>query len=86
MINEKDITDDVIKTLDMGKMGVEKLILALEIITEKIRRKHPYLTRLSKWLFRKKIEKYDKQIQLLDSQQFKNNKTYRFMLFKLNGS
>ena len=85
LINEKDITDDVTKTLDIGKMGVEKLMLTLEIVTEKIRRKHPHLTRLLRWLFRKKIEKYNKQIQLLDSQQFKKNKTYRFMLFKFNG-
>ncbi|MCK5078017.1 MAG: class I SAM-dependent methyltransferase [Calditrichia bacterium] len=86
LVNEKDITNDVTKTLDMGKMCVEKLMLALEIVTEKIRRRHPHVTRFLKWKFRKKIEKYDKQIQLLDSQQFKNYKTYRYILFQLNGN
>ena len=36
------------------------------------------------WLFKGKIEKLEKQTQLLDSAEFKKNKTYRFILLQVN--
>ena len=77
-----DITDKVLKTLDLAKTSVEKILMAVDIGTEKIRNKHPRLTKFSLWLFRKKIDKMNKQIQLLDSKEFKANKSYRFILLK----
>ena len=83
---EEDITDAVLKTLQMGQMAVDKLMLTLDIITEKARKDHPHLLRFLKWAFRKKIRKYNRQIQLLDAEQFRKYKTYRFLLFQLNGN
>jgi len=84
LIEEKDITDDVTKTLDIGKTAFDKLMLIVEIITEKFQKKHQYFIKFLKWFFRKRINKYDKQIQLLNSQKFKEYKTYRFMVFQIN--
>ncbi|MFC2083585.1 methyltransferase domain-containing protein [Bacteroidota bacterium] len=84
VILEKDITEDITKTLDIANLYVEKIILALEILSEKTRKKHPHLTRFAGWIFRKKIEGLNKQRQLLDSNKFKENKTYRFMLLQMN--
>ena len=83
LIFENDITNDIVKTLDIAKDYVEKTALAIKIITEKFRQKRLFFTRALMWLFRKKIKKYDSEIQLLDSEKFKQNKTYRFMVFRL---
>lgn len=85
IISEQDITDSVTKTLDIAKDFAERGMLALEIGTEKVRTKHPYLTKFVLWLFRKKINKMDNQLQLLDSSLFKKYKTYRFMLLQVEG-
>ena len=79
---EKDITDSVTKTLDIAKDFADRAILAADIGTEKIRNKHPHLSKFVLWLFRHKIDKVNKQMELIDSEAFKQNKTYRFFLFK----
>ncbi len=84
VVSEEDITEKVLKTLDLGKDFLEKSMIALDIGTEKIRNKHPYLSKLVKWLFRNKIEKSTKQIELLDSDKFRNNKKYQFILLQVN--
>lgn len=83
VLTENDITESVLKTLDLGKDFINRALLAGDIGTEGIRRKHPYLSRLFFWPFKKKFEKLKQQIQLLDSREFKNNKTYRFILFQV---
>lgn len=83
VLTENDITESVLKTLDLGKDFINRALLAGDIGTEGIRRKHPYLSRLFFWPFKKKFEKFKQQIQLLDSREFKNNKTYRFILFQV---
>jgi 2-polyprenyl-3-methyl-5-hydroxy-6-metoxy-1,4-benzoquinol methylase len=77
-----DITEKVIKTLDLAKNSVDKILKAVDIGSERIRMKHPYITKFSLWLFRNKIAKMNKQIQLLDSDTFKQNKSYRFILLR----
>ena len=84
LISEQDITNDVLKTLDIGKNLVEKILLALDIGTEKVRKKHPNLNKSIMWLFRNKIKDNKEQFDLMDSEKFKANKTYRFLLFQLN--
>jgi SAM-dependent methyltransferase len=82
LIIENDITDSAIKTLDLAKFTVNKVFKAVDIFTERFRNKHPYVTKFALWLFRKKIAKMNKQIELLDSSEFKKNKSYRFILLK----
>ena len=84
LIAEDDITESVTKTLDLAKDFVERVFKGLEIGTEKIRVKHPHMNNFLFWLFKKKIEKLNQEIQLLDSHEFKKNKTYRFILLQVN--
>ncbi|MBN1408772.1 MAG: class I SAM-dependent methyltransferase [Calditrichaceae bacterium] len=82
LITERDITDSVTKTLDIAKYFADRAILAADIGTEKIRRKHPHLSKFILWLFRNKIDKVNRQMELIDSKAFKQNKTYRFFLLQ----
>jgi MPBQ/MSBQ methyltransferase len=84
VVSEEDITKSVTKTLDLGKESLEKALVALDIGTEKIRNRHPHITKLGLWLFKKKIQKVTKQVELLDSDKFKKYKTYRFILMQVN--
>lgn len=84
VIKNEDITRDVIKTLDIVKLYVEKAVLALNIATEKIVVRHPYLTRFILWLFRNKINSCKEEMQLVDSNKFRKNKEYKLMLLQLN--
>lgn len=86
VIEEHDITDRVTKTLDMGLLLGEKIIKALEIISEKPRREHPWVTRILFRLFRKKWQKINADRILLDSKAFKEQKKYLFMLLKAPGN
>jgi len=84
IIKQKDITESVTKTLDIGKNFAGRIQKAVEIGTEKIVNKHPHITDFLLWVFRNKIRKFEKQMQLLDSHQFKKNKTYQFILLQVN--
>lgn len=85
IVAEKDITDDVTKTLDLGKMLLDRALKGVEIVSERTREKYPRLVRFLLWLFRKKIEKGKKQLPLIDSEGFKKNKAYMFYLFQKQG-
>lgn len=82
LIRDTDITNSALKTLDLAKLTVEKIFKAVDIFTERFRDKHPYVTKLTLWLFRKKIAKMDKQIELLDSEEFMKKKSYRLLILK----
>lgn len=82
LVKEEDITSKITPTLDMGKDLAARVMLALEIGTEKFRIKHPIVTRIVLRMFKKKIEKAKRQEILLDSKTFSENKTYRFFLFQ----
>ena len=84
VISHEDITSNVSKTLDIAKLYIEKVILGLDVATEKIRKRHPYLTHFAFWLFRNKINFYKKEMQLLDSNKFKESKKYCFILLQLD--
>ncbi len=82
IVKEEDVTDRVLKTLDLSLDMVNRARIALDILTEKIRTRHPYLTKLVAWLMRKKIRKTEAQLELLDSSKFKKYKRYQFVLFQ----
>lgn len=83
VIRQEDLTECVVKTLELASLYVDKTVVAFEIATEKFRTKHPYLTRLLFFLFRKKRKAMEEQMELLDSGKFKQNKKYMFLLFQL---
>jgi cyclopropane fatty-acyl-phospholipid synthase-like methyltransferase len=78
LVRQEDITDSVTKTLDMAKRCVDKALLAVDIATEK----HRVLSRIARWLFRKRIAKLTKSLDLLDSEKFKASKQYLLLLLR----
>jgi hypothetical protein len=83
IIYNKDITDDILNTLRLAKMTLDKALLALNILTQKVRKQHRFLSSFVMWLFRKRIAKLMGQIRLLDAEEFKKNKNYRFLLLQV---
>ncbi len=84
LLRQEDITQATAKTLDLAKDLVERGQIGLQIASERFVEKKPLLTRLIKWLFRKKMQKMQNDIQLLDSQQFIKNKVYSLLVFQCN--
>ena len=82
LLQQLDITRDVMKTLRMAKYVAYKAILALDIGAVKIRTRHPLVTRLALRLFRKKLNRIKEEMQLIDADKFQQNKTYQFFLFQ----
>lgn len=86
LITEKDITNEVAKTLDLARLYTERLMRAAEIYESKLRKSHPYLVGLGLWLFRNKIKTWKGQLDLIDSEKFKQTKSYKVLLLRLVGS
>lgn len=82
LLEECDITNSISKTLDLGNLLANRVLKGLDIITEKVRRKRPLLTRFVFRLFRKKWQKLERNRVLLDSEEFKSNKRYLFLLYQ----
>ena len=82
IIEQRDITKETAKTLDIAMLWTDKILLGADILTAKVRAKHPTATRLIKWLFRKKIKKALDQKPLLDSEKFCAAKRYEFFIFQ----
>lgn len=84
VIEEHDITERVVKTLDMGLLLGERVFKSLDILSERTRKRHPLLTRIVFRLFRKKWRKINRDKILLDSKAFKSQKKYLFLLYQVN--
>ncbi|MBN1142009.1 MAG: methyltransferase domain-containing protein [Deltaproteobacteria bacterium] len=82
LAKSRDLTGEVLKTLELAKVTAEKIRLALEIGTEKFRDRHPFWTRLIKLFCRKKYLRLQEEMVLIDAQEFAKNKTYQFLLFE----
>ncbi len=80
----QDITQETAITLDMADDCCNRALIAIDIATEKIRKRFPGLTRLVMKLSSKKIREATNQRQLLDSGLFKANKRYQFLLFQFD--
>lgn len=82
IIATEDITDSILKTLDLSKQLVERGLIAVEILTEKFRYKHPIATKIFNWFTRNKKNKFIESLIVLDSEKFKAAKKYRLYHFK----
>lgn len=82
IVKQRDITREAAKTLDMGKLLADRILLAADIFTERFREKHSVCFKFVKWLFRKKIGKMERQLPLLDAKRFSEAKRYEFFLFQ----
>lgn len=83
LVTEDDLTDRVTKTLDFANTLIDKILLSADLATEKVRSRHPYLSRLVALLLRKKWRHLEEQRQVLDAEKFKKNKQYIFLLYQL---
>lgn len=82
IVARRDITAEAAKTLDMGKLLADRILLGLDIFTERFRTKNRGLFNLVKWSLRKKIAKAKDQLPLLDAEKFRAAKRYEFFLFE----
>jgi len=82
-LEERDITDEASRTLELAQDAVERMLLGADILTEKFRRKHPWLTRLLFRLARKKWRKLQGERILIDPEAFRANKRYLFLNYRL---
>ncbi|MFW5707403.1 MAG: class I SAM-dependent methyltransferase [Bacteroidota bacterium] len=83
LAKKQDITRETIPTLDAAKIFVNQYIIpSLDIVSEKLAYRHPFLYKTARWFFRKKIEKARQKMILLDSKEFAKNKCYMFLLFE----
>ncbi len=82
IVKERDITHEAAKTLDMGKLIVDRFLMAADMFTERFREKHSWTFGFAKWLARKKIKKMTDQLPLIDSKRFSEVKRYEFYLFE----
>jgi SAM-dependent methyltransferase len=83
LLKSRDITNETAKTLEMADNICDRARLAIDIATEKIRKRHPGLTRLVLRLLRAKIGKLTEERRLIDAELFRANKRYRFFLLQL---
>jgi SAM-dependent methyltransferase len=84
LLESRDITRETAKTLEMADSFCDRALLALDIATEKIRKRHPGLTRLVLRLLSGKIGKLNQERRLIDAELFKANKRYQFIVFQRN--
>ncbi len=82
LIDERDITEETAKTLDLALLLAERILKAAEIFSEKPRNKHPLLTKILFRLFRNKWDKINRDLDLIDSAAFKDQKRYLFLLYE----
>lgn len=80
--DRRDITKEAAKTLDMGKLIADRMLLGLDIGTESFREKNPKTYKFVCWLFRKKIAKMQRQLPLIDAKRFSEVKKYELFLFE----
>lgn len=82
VVGQRDITKECAKSMDCAKLWAGKILLGVEILTEKIRTRNPRIFKCITWIFRKKIRKLTDQMALLDATAFVAAKKYEFVLFR----
>lgn len=86
LLREEDITEKAAISLDLARSWIERFVLpSLDLVTYSFQLKHPRLYGILSWLLKKKINKFNDDISLLDSEHFKRVKCYKIMLFKIPG-
>ncbi len=85
LLKEQDITVETTRTLDFSKDLVTRGRIGFDLLTERFREDHPWITGVIARLFRKKLRKLDASLELLDGEKFRANKKYVFLLFQRGG-
>ncbi|MDH5766832.1 MAG: class I SAM-dependent methyltransferase [Gammaproteobacteria bacterium] len=84
LLKEEDITDQAAVSLDLARSWMNRYVLpSLNLVVDSLDKKHPRLVKFLSWLLRKKIQKFNNDLMLLDSEHFKRVKRYKILLFKV---
>ena len=83
LIKEFDQTENTMPTLDGAKALMERFIFpTLEFSSNYLGKNHPFILKVIKKAFGKKVDDKMKQLSLLDSKNFKKYKRYMIYLFQ----
>ena len=83
LIKEFDQTENTMPTLDGAKALMERFIFpTLEFSSNYLGKNHPFILKVIKKAFGKKVDDKMKQLSLLDSKDFKKYKRYMIYLFQ----
>ena len=86
LIKEFDQTENTMPTLDGAKALMERFIFpTLEFSSNYLGKNHPFILKVIKKAFGKKVDDKMKQLSLLDSKDFKKYKRYMIYLFQKVG-
>jgi SAM-dependent methyltransferase len=80
---EEDITDRTAPTLELAMKTAEDYIIpSADILTERLKRKYPFIFGLLKPLAGKRLAKIKEDFAVIDSEEFKKNKRYMLFVFQ----
>ncbi len=80
----EDVTEAVAPTLALARSWLEAYVEpCLSMASDSLASRHPHVARLGRWLFRSRIAKMFELKRLVDCEEFRRNKRYFFLLFRL---
>ena len=80
---ETDITERALPTLELAEDVVRRALIAVDILTEKVRTKRPWLAKIVMRLSRKKRESLQEQRVLIDAEAFRQHKQYLLLRYRV---
>lgn len=83
-VGEEDVTDAAARSLELASQLADRALVAGDILTEKFRTRHPWVTGLVFRLFRRKWERLREERVLIDADAFRANKKYLFLKYRRN--
>ncbi len=84
---ERDVTEETAPTLDLGCQLLDRYIVpTVRLTMRRWRSRHPRLLRMGLWLARRYLEKIETRKETLDSNAFREKKTYRMYRFRAPGA
>lgn len=82
--HQEDITDRTAPTLDLARQWIDSYVEpCVSVASQAIRNRHPYLARMLRWLFRRRLEKLERLRQLVDGEEFQRHKRYMILRFRV---
>lgn len=82
IVEQRDITKETARTLEMGKLLAERFLLGFDILTERFRERYRRTYAVLSWLARKKVRRIQDQMALLDAKRFSEAKRYELFVFR----
>lgn len=82
LMRQDDVTDEVLKTLELAVYFYDKADLLVEILTDQFRTRHGWSWKFVTWLFRHKLRRGRECRAQLEPAAFKEHKQYLFLTFR----